>query len=131
MTLTFASLTLWVWLPFDRDIFPWSWGSPAWEEKGLIAISFQPPGQLISEADHRRLTLPSLWVLAERDETADGTRTSERLRLKQILPEVNLEVIPDSNHMDLADLGPNLKATERLLEVTTAFLGGIESPKRE
>ncbi|MCA9794696.1 MAG: hypothetical protein KC910_22970 [Candidatus Eremiobacteraeota bacterium] len=91
----------------------------------LIAISFQPPGQLFRTQDFQRLTLPALWVLAARDDTADGTSSRERLALRQWLPTATVVVIADSNHMDLADMGPNPRATDTLVSATLHFLDGV------
>ncbi|MGE0487758.1 MAG: alpha/beta hydrolase family protein [Vulcanimicrobiota bacterium] len=89
----------------------------------LIAISFQPPGQLFRAKDYQRLDLPALWVLAEQDHTADGTTSHQRLALRDLLPTASLVVVPESDHMDLADMGPNPRATDTLLAVSLDFLG--------
>lgn len=91
----------------------------------LIAISFQPPGQLFPAEQYSRIEIPSLWVLAADDWTADGTTTDERLELRRWWPQVNLVVIPGADHMDLADMGPGHEATGKLLHVTTQFLHSL------
>lgn len=89
--------------------------------EALIAMSFQPPGQLFRPSDYRKLKVPALWLVAEHDHTADGTRCAERLKLSSLI-DSEVFVVADSDHMDLADMGTNREAFYPLLSQTLSFL---------
>lgn len=92
--------------------------------EALMALSFQPPGQLFRSRDYAKLKIPALWLVAEHDHTADGTRCEQRLDLEQLIAGT-VVVLPDTDHLDLADMGTNRRATEPLLQVTIKFLRGL------